>query len=164
MDCISFKKKKKEIRGLGRSLLQSYAEEFRAETPVRPILQRRVQAPNESKQLALGPHSDKATELGFTPRLSSLSPFCHVKLLYSTEPAFTHQALNMCKWRIYFGVGVSDSGFPPQRALPPILASSLWAAFLPFASHPEERKRTRCLALRPWIEPLWREQSVLIDC
>lgn len=83
-------KKKKEIRGLGRSLLQSYAEEFRAETPVRPILQRRVQAPNESKQLALGPHSYKATELGFTPRLSGLSPFCHVKLLYSTELAFTH--------------------------------------------------------------------------
>ena len=88
MDCISIKKK--EIRGLGRSLLQSDMEEFRAGTPVRPILQRRVQAPNESKQLALWPHSYKAMELGITPRLSGSSPFCHVKILFSTELAFTH--------------------------------------------------------------------------
>lgn len=82
-------KKKRKIRGLGRRLLQSDTSEFRAGTPVRPILQRRVQAPNESKQLALGPHSYKAMELGFTPRLSGLSPFCHVELLFSTELAFT---------------------------------------------------------------------------
>lgn len=160
---VSQSKKKKEIRGLGRSLLQSDTEEFRAGTPVRPILQGRVQAPNDSKQLALWPHSYKATELGITPRLSGSSPFCHVKLLFSTELAFTHQALNICKWQMYLGLGFRF-WIPPQRALPPILASSLWAAFFPFASHPGERKRTECLALCPWIEPLWWEHSVLIDC
>lgn len=63
-------KKGEKVRGPGGSQPRNYVEKFRVDTPVTPILQRRVQAHRLSKQLALGPHSYKVTELGSIPRLS----------------------------------------------------------------------------------------------